>query len=142
MHWYFNRFYQPDFNIEAMKLEHNLALSSPTEIRLPLSWLAILHGQVNLSLAATTGVRSSTEIIKYILAGADCVMTASVLLKHGIQFIKHMLDEVKEWMRVRDFETIIDWQGKMSQSNITDPSQNGRANYIKVLTGYEPITLK
>lgn len=137
----FNRFYEPDFDIEAMKLEHTLALSSPAEIRLPLLWLAILYGRVDLSLAASTGVGSSKEIIKYILAGADSVMTASALLKHGIPFIKHMLDEVREWMHVRNFDTIKQWQGKMSQQNIADPTLYERANYIKVLSGYEIPTL-
>ncbi len=138
----FNRFYEPDFNIETMSLEHTLTLSDPNEIRLPLLWLSILHGRVDLSLAASTGVRSSKEIIKFLLAGADCVMTASALLKHGIQFIKHLLDEVQDWMRVHDFESIAQWKGKMSQRNIADPTLYDRANYLKVLGGHKIPTLK
>lgn len=133
----FNRFYEPDFDIENMTVSHALQLSGPGEIRLPLQWLAILYGRINASLAATTGVSSSKEIIKYILAGADCTMTASALLKHGIPFITHMLDEVESWMHARNFENIKQWQGKMSQRNIEDPSLYERANYIKLLKGYQ-----
>jgi len=138
----FNRSYEPDFDIETLKLEHTLALSGPAEIRLPLLWLSILYGRVDLSLAASTGVSSSKEIIKYILAGADCVMTASALIKHGIPFIKHLLDEMREWMRVRNFETIKQWRGKMSQQNIADPTLYERANYIRVLSGHEIPTIE
>jgi dihydroorotate dehydrogenase (fumarate) len=132
----FNRFYEPDFDIEKMTISHALQLSGPGEIRLSLQWLAILYGRLNVSLAASTGVSSSREIIKYILAGADCAMTASALLKHGISYITHMLDEIEEWMRVRNFETIDQWRGKMSQRNVHDPTLFERANYIKVLKGY------
>lgn len=132
----FNRFYEPDFDIENMTISHALQLSGPGEIRLPLQWLAILYDRINASLAATTGVSGSKEIIKYILAGADCTMTASALLKHGIPFITHMLDEVEAWMKARKFENISQWQGKMSQKNVEDPSLFERANYIKLLKGY------
>lgn len=137
----FNRFYEPDFDIENMTISHSLQLSGPGEIRLPLQWLAILYGRINASLAATTGVSSSREIIKYILAGADCTMTASAILKHGIPFITHMLEEVEAWMRARKFENIAQWQGKMSQRNVEDPSLFERANYIKLLKGYKVPTL-
>ncbi|MCB0685067.1 MAG: dihydroorotate dehydrogenase-like protein [Saprospiraceae bacterium] len=133
----FNRFYEPDFDIEDMSISHALQLSSPGEIRLPFQWLAILYGRLDTSLAATTGVGSSKEIIKYLLAGADCTMTASALLKHGIPFITHMLDEVKSWMNARKFDSIKQWQGKMSQMNVEDPSMYERANYIKLLKGYQ-----
>lgn len=132
----FNRFYEPDFDIENMTISHALQLSGPGEIRLSLQWIAILYGRLKASMAASTGVSSSKEIIKYILAGADCTMTASALLKHGIPYITHMLDEVEDWMRVRKFDTIDQWRGKMSQRNVKDPTLFERANYIKVLKGY------
>jgi dihydroorotate dehydrogenase (fumarate) len=132
----FNRFYEPDFDIENMTISHKLQLSGPGEIRLPLQWMAILSGRIKASLAASTGVNSSTEIIKYLLAGANCVMTASALLKHGIQYLTHMLDEIENWMRVRNFENLEQWRGKMSQKNVVDPTLFERANYIKVLGNY------
>lgn len=137
----FNRFYEPDFDIETMSLSHALELSSPSEIRLPLLWMGILYGRVNVSLAASTGVSSSREVIKYILAGADCAMTASAILKHGIPYINHMIDEVKTWMRARNFDAIDQWKGKMSQKHIKDPTLYERANYIKILEGYNIPTL-
>ena len=137
----FNRFYEPDFDIETMSLSHALELSSPTEIRLPLLWLAILHGRVDCSLAATTGVSSSVEVIKYLLAGADCAMTASAVLKHGIPFIKHMIDEIETWMAARNFESIDEWKGKMSQKHIKDPTMYERANYIRVLEEFRIPTM-
>ncbi|NND31454.1 MAG: dihydroorotate dehydrogenase-like protein [Saprospiraceae bacterium] len=137
----FNRFYEPDFDIETMSLSHALELSSPSEIRLPLLWLAILHGRVGCSLAASTGVSSSKEVIKYLLAGADCAMTASAILKHGIPFIKHMIDEIKTWMAARNFDSVDQWKGKMSQKHMKDPTLYERANYIKVLEEYSVPTL-
>ena len=137
----FNRFYQPDFDIDQLTISHHLKLSTADEIRLPLQWLAILYGRVQASLAASTGVTSSHEVIKYILAGADCTMVASVLLKHGIPFLTHILDEVASWMRKKDFAEISEWQGSMSQKNIEFPSLFERANYIKVLKGYRIPTI-
>lgn len=138
----FNRFYEPDFDIENMTISHSLQLSSSGEIRLPLQWLAILYGKIKASLAASTGVNTSTEIIKYILAGADCAMTASALLRHGIPYITHMLDEIEDWMKVRNFETLDQWRGKMSQKNVQDPTLFERANYIKILGGYKIPEIK
>ncbi|MDH3648055.1 MAG: dihydroorotate dehydrogenase-like protein [Saprospiraceae bacterium] len=135
---FFNRFYEPDFDIESLKLVHSLHLSSPSEIRLPLLWTAVLYGRLRSSLAAVTGVHGSTEVIKYILAGADCVMMASALLKHGIPYMQHILDELRSWMHTRDFETLDQWRGKMSQRDSTDPTLFERANYIRTLEGYNP----
>ena len=129
----FNRFYQPDFDINKLTLLHNLEYSESNEIRLPLLWIALLHGRLKLSLAASTGVESSTEIIKYLLAGADVVMTASALYKNGIGFIKKMTRELENWMTTRDYDKINDFRGLMSQQHISDPSAYERANYIKIL---------
>ncbi len=129
----FNRFYQPDFDINKLTLLHNLEYSESNEIRLPLLWIALLHGRLKLSLAASTGVQSSTEIIKYILAGADVVMTASALYKNGIGYIKSMTRELENWMASREYERINDFRGLMSQQHISNPSAYERANYIKIL---------
>ena len=129
----FNRFYQPDFDINKLTLLHNLQLSESSEIRLPLLWIAILYGRVPVSLAATTGVQSSIEVIKYILAGADVAMTASALYKNGIGYIKTMNKELQAWMLTREFDSIDSFKGVMSQQHISDPTAYERANYIKIL---------
>ncbi len=136
----FNRFYQPDFDIEELKLLSNLQYSDAAEIRLPLLWIAVLYGQVPLSLAATTGVQSAREVIKYLLAGADIAMTASALYKNGIDHIGRMNQEIKEWMNRMDFNSISAFKGVMSQRNISNPDAYERANYIKILTGSREST--
>ncbi len=129
----FNRFYQPDFDINKLSLLHDLQYSESGEIKLPLLWIAMLYGRVPVSLAATTGVQSSIEVIKYILAGADVAMTASALYKNGIGYLKTMNKELESWMLTRDFDSIDAFKGVMSQQNISDPTAYERANYIKVL---------
>ena len=129
----FNRFYQPDFDINKLTLLHNLQYSESNEIRLPLLWIALLYGRVPISLAATTGVQSSIEVIKYILAGADVAMTASALYKNGIGYLKTMNKELESWMLTKEFDCIDSFKGVMSQQHISDPTAYERANYIKVL---------
>ncbi len=129
----FNRFYQPDFDINNLKLQHNLQYSESNEIRLPLLWIALLYGRVPVSLAATTGVQSSIEVIKYILAGADIAMTASALYKNGIGYLKTMNKELEAWMMAKEFESVDAFKGVMSQQHIADPTAYERANYIKIL---------
>jgi dihydroorotate dehydrogenase (fumarate) len=129
----FNRFYQPDIDLVSLHLEHTLELSTPAEIRLPLLWIAVLAGQIRGSLAATTGVDSATEIIKYLLAGADAVMTTSALLRHGVDHVKTLLDGLTQWMEARGFDNVSDLRGLMSQKRIKDPTAFERANYIQVL---------
>lgn len=129
----FNRFYQPDFDINKFTLLNNLQYSESNEIRLPLLWIALLYGRINISLAATTGVQSSIEVIKYILAGADIAMTASSLYKNGIGYIKTMNKELESWMLTKEFDNIDSFKGIMSQQHISDPTFYERANYIKIL---------
>jgi dihydroorotate dehydrogenase (fumarate) len=131
----FNRFYQPDFDINEMIIKTDLHYSESSEIRLPLLWIGLLFGKVKLSLAATTGVQSAVEVIKYILAGADVVMTASSLYKNGIPYLKTMNKEMQDWMYMMGFDTIDTFKGSMSQQNISDPTAYERANYIKILEG-------
>ncbi|HEX2683245.1 MAG TPA: dihydroorotate dehydrogenase-like protein, partial [Ferruginibacter sp.] len=129
----FNRFYQPDFDINNLSLKHDMQLSEPNEIRLPLSWIALLYGRVNISLAATTGVQSATEVIKYLLAGADVAMTASALYKYGIGYLSTMTKDLEHWMLTREFDSIDSFKGIMSQQHISDPTGYERANYIRIL---------
>ncbi|MEP7106379.1 MAG: dihydroorotate dehydrogenase-like protein [Ferruginibacter sp.] len=131
----FNRFYQPDFDINELVIKTDLNYSESSEIRLPLLWIALLYGKVRLSLAATTGVQSATEIIKYLLAGADVVMTASSLYKNGIPYLKTMNKDLQNWMNKMGFDSIEAFKGSMSQQHIPDPSAYERANYIKILEG-------
>ncbi len=131
----FNRFYQPDFDINELVIKTDLHYSESSEIRLPLLWIALLYGKVNLSLAATTGVQSAIEVIKYILAGADVVMTASSLYKNGIPYLKTMNKELQDWMYMMGFDTLDAFKGSMSQQHISDPTAYERSNYIKILEG-------
>ncbi len=131
----FNRFYQPDFDINELIIKTDLYYSESSEIRLPLLWIALLYGKVNLSLAATTGVQSAIEVIKYILAGADVVMTASSLYKNGIPYLKTMNKELQDWMYMMGFDDINSFKGSMSQQHISDPTAYERSNYIKILEG-------
>ncbi|MEO8413982.1 MAG: dihydroorotate dehydrogenase-like protein [Ginsengibacter sp.] len=131
----FNRFYQPDFDINEMIIKTDLNYSESSEIRLPLLWIALLYGKVDVSLAATTGVQSAVEVIKYILAGADVVMTASSLYKNGISYLKIMNKELQHWMNSTGFENIESFKGSMSQQQIADPTDYQRANYIRILEG-------
>lgn len=129
----FNRFYQPDFDIDRMVVQNNLEYSHPGEIRLPLLWLALLHGRVPISLAATSGVHSEKEVIKYLLAGADAAMVASTLYRHGIDYITVINTGLRNWMKRMGHETIDSFKGAMSQLNIADPTAYDRANYIKII---------
>ena len=133
----FNRFYQPDFDLDALEVRTTLELSSPGEIRLPLLWIALLHGRLNASLAATSGVNRAEEVIKYLMAGADVAMTTSALLRHGPGYIETLVNDLTVWMERRNYESVRQMKGSMSQKKVADPTTFERANYIKVLESYE-----
>lgn len=132
----FNRFYQPDFDIDRLEISPTLNLSRSEEIRLPLLWIGLLFGKVKASLGATSGVHSSTEVIKYLLAGADTVMTTSALLRHGPIFIDKLLHGLKHWMESREISYVDEMRGVMSMAKVAHPAAFERANYIKVLDSY------
>ena len=129
----FNRFYQPDFNLDTLQVDPRAVLSSAEEIRLPFLWIAVLHGRIQASIAASRGVQSATEIVKYLLAGADTVMVASALMKHGPQYIQVLLDELNDWLNSRNFSSVNEIRGKMSRLNAINPDAFERVNYIKTL---------
>ncbi len=129
----FNRFYQPDFDIEELSIKTNLDLSVRSEIRLPLLWIAVLYGRVPVSLAATTGIQGATELVKYILAGADIGMCASALLSNGIPWIKTVLKDLELYMNDMPFHSIDEMKGQMSQQHVSDPTAYERSNYIQIL---------
>jgi len=133
----FNRFYQPDMDLDEMEVVTDLKLSTPDEIRLPLLWLGVLHSRINASLAASTGVHSPVELIKYLLAGADVVMTTSGMLQHGIGFLTTLVDGLQDWMEARQYDSVEQLKGSMSQANSLNPGAFERANYIKILENYK-----
>ena len=133
----FNRFYQPDFNLVAMEVEPSLTLSGPEELRLPLRWIAMMQGSLNASLGASTGVQSGAEVIKYLLAGADAVMTASALLQHGPAYIGSLIRDLENWMKKNEYESVSEFKGIMGQRGVPNPSEFERANYLKVIEHYK-----
>jgi dihydroorotate dehydrogenase (fumarate) len=135
----FNRFYQPDFDLEALEVAPTLQLSRPDEIRLPLLWIAILHGRLEVSLAASTGVHSGEEVVKYLLAGADAVMTTSALLTHGPSHLQTLVRGLERWMERRGYVSVGQMKGAMSQKNVADPAAFERANYIRILDSFHPV---
>lgn len=134
----FNRFYQPDINIEDLVVEPGLVLSSSVEMRLPMRWTAILHDQIPVSLAITSGVHTFEDVIKGILVGGDAIMMTSELLKNGIYRISEILEDVKTWMTEREYESVEQMKGSMSYENVAEPSAFERANYLKVLNSWKP----
>jgi dihydroorotate dehydrogenase (fumarate) len=129
----FNRFYQPDFDLDALEVVPNLVLSNSDELRMPLRWIAILYGRVEADFALTSGVHKSTDVIKAMMSGAKVVMTASALLKKGPEKATKLVRKVEEWLVEHEYESIQQMQGSMSQQAVADPSAIERANYMKVL---------
>jgi dihydroorotate dehydrogenase (fumarate) len=136
----FNRFYQPDFDIETRAVVPSLALSKPEEMRLPLLWIALLCGRVKASIAATTGVHSPVEAIKYLMAGADVVMSTSALLQQGPPFLTRMVADVSGWMQRKGYASLDQMRGSMSQQSIPDSTAFVRGNYIRVLESFKATT--
>jgi dihydroorotate dehydrogenase (fumarate) len=132
----FNRFYQPDLDIEAMEVLPALELSTSTELRLPLRWIAILHRRHRVSLAASTGVHTATDVLKVLLAGADVAMLTSALLRNGPDHLRPVEVQVRDWMDRHGFETLDQLRGRLSQRSVPDPAAFERANYIKTLASH------
>jgi len=132
----FNRFYQPDIDLNTLTVTPNLLLSTPMAMRLPLRWLAILYGQLKASLAATSGIHSGLDVLKMLMAGADVTMLCSVLLRHGIDYIKTIEPTVCGWMIEHDYDSVAQLKGSMSQKNCPDPSAFERVQYIHALSSY------
>ncbi len=134
----FNRFYQPDFDIEKLAVSPVLDLSRPVDIRPGLFWISLLCDQIDASIAASSGVNSSAEVIKYLLAGADVVMTTSALLRLGPEYIASLHEGLTEWMQRMGFASIEAMRGTMSRKNLPDVEAFERTNYIEVLDSYRP----
>ena len=132
----FNRFYQPDIDLDRLQVDSRASLSTPEEIRLPLLWIAVLYGRIEASLAASRGVHSSDEIVKYLLAGADVVTVASALMKHGPQYLQALIEELKRWLSARNYQSLDEVRGVMSRLNAANPGAFERVNYIKILESF------
>lgn len=132
----FNRFYQPDFDLARREVVSDLHLSTAAEIRLPLLWIALLRDRVRASLAASGGVQTEIEVVKYLMAGADITMTTSALLRHGPAHLGVLRDGLTRWMEQHEYASVAQMKGSMSQRNVTDPSAFERNNYVRALEGY------
>lgn len=135
----FNRFYQPNIDVEQKKVSPNLALSRSEDLLLPLRWIAILYGQVECSLALTTGVHTSKDVVKALLAGADVANVCSVLLREGIDRLKSLLEETDALLDILGMESVSSIRGTLSLQNYAEPAAFERASYIKLLQGYGRI---
>jgi dihydroorotate dehydrogenase (fumarate) len=135
----FNRFYQPDFDLEALEVVPNLILSTSNELRLPLRWIAILYGQIKADLALTTGIHTAEDVVKTTMAGASVAMTASLLLAQGINRIPVLLADLEKWMTAHEYESIQQMRGSLSQKSTAEPAAFERANYMKVLNSFKSM---
>ncbi|HYV12884.1 MAG TPA: dihydroorotate dehydrogenase-like protein [Pyrinomonadaceae bacterium] len=135
----FNRFYQPDFDLENLEVAPRLVLSNSNELRLPLRWVAILYGRVNADLAITSGIHTSQDVIKGLMAGARVTMMASELLQNGVRRIGQVLNEVVTWLSEHEYESVTQMIGAMSQKHCAEPAAFERANYMKMLQSYRPL---
>ena len=132
----FNRFIQPDIDLEDLETSSKLVLSNPYELLVPLRWIAILHNRVSASLACTSGIHDAAGMLKALLVGADVGMVASVLYKKGIEQVKAILDGVIEWMVEKEYQSVEQLRGSMSRENCPDPAAFQRGNYMKALTSF------
>jgi len=132
----FNRFYQPDLDVETLEVVPSLELSTSAELRLPLRWIAILHGRHRISLAASTGIHSGEDVIKALLAGADVAMMTSALLRHGPDHLSQVEARLADWLDRHGYESLDQVRGRLSQRSVRDPAAFERANYLKVLAGH------
>ena len=135
----FNRFYQPDFDLDELEIVHSLDLSTSSDLRLPLRWISILQGKINADFALTSGVHSYTDVLKAMMAGAKVAMMASSLLHSGEQAIGPILNDLADWMQEREYESIRRMQGSMSQKAVKEPAAFERANYMKVLNSFRSL---
>jgi len=132
----FNRFYQPDFDLEELEVIPNLVLSNSHELRLPLRWIAILYGRIEADFALTSGVHSAEDLIKAVMAGASVAMVTSSLLRNGINHAAKILEDLQNWMVEHEYDSVRQLKGSMSQKAVAEPAAFERANYLMVLGSY------
>lgn len=134
----FNRFLQPDIDLETLTVRPELSLSSREELRLPLRWIAVLHGRTPISLAATSGVQTADDVVKLLLAGADAVMVASALVRRGPEVLRELTDGLRAWLVEREYASVDQLRGSMSQLACGSPRAFERAQYVRALVGFSP----
>ncbi|MGA2853874.1 MAG: dihydroorotate dehydrogenase-like protein [Verrucomicrobiota bacterium] len=132
----FNRFYQPDIDLETLEVKPNILLSTPMAMRVPLRWIAILHGRLRASLAATSGIHRASDALKMLMAGADVTMLCSVLLRHGIPQLAVIERDLVAWMEEHEYESVAQLKGSLSQKNCPAPSAFERAQYMRAIAIY------
>ncbi len=135
----FNRFYLPDIDLEELEIKPSVLLSGPQALRLPLTWIGILYGRIKASLAATGGVHEPEDVIKLLMAGADVTMMCSALLRNGIGHLRHVERGVTQWMEKREYESVQQMQGSMSQLRCPDPGAFERAQYMRAVKGLQHV---
>lgn len=134
----FNRFMQPDINIEDLEVQPNILLSTPQTMRLPMRWIAILYGRVQTDFAATGGIQKAPDVIKMVMAGANITLLVSSLLRHGIPYISELEQGMRAWMEEHEYDSVKLMHGSMSQINCADESAFERAQYMKAVQSYQP----
>lgn len=135
----FNRFYQPDIDLETLEIRPNVLLSTPQALRLPLTWIGILYGRVQAGLAATGGVHGAEDVIKLLMVGANVTMMCSALMQHGIRHLRHVERELREWLVQHEYESVAQMQGSLSQLKCPDPRAFERAQYMRAVKGMQHI---
>ncbi|AFZ05972.1 dihydroorotate oxidase [Oscillatoria nigro-viridis PCC 7112] len=134
----FNRFYQPDIDVEELEVKPNVLLSTPQAMRLPMRWIAILYGRIAADLAATSGIQKGVDVVRMLMAGAKVTMIVSALLRHGINHLQEIEQELRQWMQEHDYASISELYGTMSQRYCPNPSEFERVQYMKAIQTYTP----
>jgi dihydroorotate dehydrogenase (fumarate) len=134
----FNRFYQPDIDIEALEVRPQLLLSTPQALRLPMNWIGILYGRISADLAATSGIHNAQDVVRMLMAGAAVTQIVSALLRHGVSFLRVLEQDLVDWLIEHEYESVSQLRGTMSQRNCPNPSEFERVQYMKTLQGYQP----
>ena len=137
----FNRFYQPDIDLEELEIKPNVLLSTPQALRLPLTWIGILYGRIHASMAATSGVYSAEDVIKLLMVGADVTMLCSSLLRNGISYLRDIELDLASWMDKHEYESVAQMKGSMSQLRCPDPTAFERAQYMRAVKGVQHVTM-
>ena len=135
----FNRFYQPDIDLEELELKPSVVLSTPQALRLPLTWVGILYGKIQASLAATSGIHETEDVVKLLMAGADVTMMCSSLLRHGVNHLREVARGLRDWMEVHEYESVRQMQGSMSQIKCADPGGFERAQYMQAVSSLRHV---
>lgn len=138
----FNRFYQPDIDLETLEIRPNVLLSTSQNLRLPLTWIGILYGKLGLDLAGTSGVHTAADVLKMLLVGANVAMTTAALLKHGIGYGAELVEGMRLWMDEHEYESVNQMRGSLSMMHAEDPTAFERAQYMRALNTYKPNTLR